>query len=197
MSRSPEIPADASPRERSVRISYAQHVPALQAFVRKLVAGDRHKAEDIVQETILRCWNRFDGDDDTMLRPWLFVVARRLVIDSRRRTEARPAEVSGAAWLDQEPGEVDHIEKLLSSVVVSEAMKALTPAHREVLHLTYFQGRTFEEAARELGIAPGTVKSRVFYGLRSLKLALQERGVNQELIGSSTSTSPVLTHAGR
>ncbi|MZD05418.1 RNA polymerase subunit sigma, partial [Streptomyces sp. SID5785] len=53
----------------------------------------------------------------------------------------------------------------------------LTPAHREVLVETYFKGRTVNEAAETLGIPSGTVRSRVFYALRSMKLALQERGV--------------------
>lgn len=165
-------------REQTVRAGYAEHVPALQAYVRKLVAGDWHKAEDIVQETLIRCWNKFDGENNRMLRPWLFVVARNLVVDGYRKSQARPQEAHGTTWLEQEPSELDHIERMLSSVVVGEALKALTPAHREAIYLIYFLGRTMAEAADELGISLGTVKSRLFYGLRALKNALEERGVN-------------------
>ncbi|MDX3850998.1 sigma-70 family RNA polymerase sigma factor [Streptomyces sp. AK02-01A] len=172
-------------REQTIRTGYEKHVPALLAYVRRQVGGDQHKAEDIVQETLLRCWSKFDGDNHTMLRPWLFKVARNLVIDGYRRGGARPKEVDGTGWLEQEPAELDHIENILSSVVVSEALKALSPAHREAIYLTYFLGKTIEEASDALGIPPGTIKSRLFYGMRSLKLALQERGA-----GSPTAPAP-------
>ena len=53
----------------------------------------------------------------------------------------------------------------------------LREAHREALIATYFGGRTVNEAAEELGLPPGTVRSRVFYALRALRNALEERGV--------------------
>jgi RNA polymerase sigma-70 factor (ECF subfamily) len=63
-------------------------------------------------------------------------------------------------------------------MTLSDALEDLTPAHREVLIETYFKGRTVTEAAETLGIPSGTVRSRVFYALRSMKLALEERGVS-------------------
>jgi RNA polymerase sigma-70 factor (ECF subfamily) len=65
----------------------------------------------------------------------------------------------------------------LESWLVAEALTALTPLHREALLHTYYAGRTVSEAAQLLGVPVGTVKSRVFYALRALKLALEERGV--------------------
>ncbi|MBC6460954.1 sigma factor-like helix-turn-helix DNA-binding protein, partial [Actinomadura sp. HBU206391] len=65
----------------------------------------------------------------------------------------------------------------LRTVVVSEALKALTPAHREILTETVLQDRTVNEAAQRLGIPIGTAKSRVYYALRALRVALEERGV--------------------
>ncbi|CAM5594838.1 RNA polymerase sigma factor OS=Streptomyces albaduncus OX=68172 GN=FHS32_000048 PE=3 SV=1 [Streptomyces griseoloalbus] len=61
-------------------------------------------------------------------------------------------------------------------MTLSDALDDLTPAHREVSS-RYFKGRTVNEAAQTLGIPSGTVRSRVFYALRSMKLALEERGV--------------------
>jgi RNA polymerase sigma-70 factor (ECF subfamily) len=61
---------------------------------------------------------------------------------------------------------------------VTDALATLTTEHREALVHTYYAGRTVNEAAVTLGIPPGTVKSRVFYALRALRLALEERGVN-------------------
>jgi RNA polymerase sigma-70 factor (ECF subfamily) len=69
------------------------------------------------------------------------------------------------------------MEDLLRSVVVSEALKALSPSHREVLNETILRDRSVNEAAEVLGIPVGTVKSRTYYALRALKVALEERGV--------------------
>jgi RNA polymerase sigma-70 factor, ECF subfamily len=72
----------------------------------------------------------------------------------------------------------DSTEDLLRKVIVSEALQALTPAHREVLNETILRDRTVNEAAEVLGIPAGTVKSRVYYAVRALRLVLAERGVS-------------------
>jgi RNA polymerase sigma-70 factor (ECF subfamily) len=81
-----------------------------------------------------------------------------------------------AAPLDAIPA-TDDIDRALQRMTISEALGDLTPAHREALVETYFKGRTVNEAAEVLRIPPGTVRSRVFYALRQLKLSLEERGV--------------------
>lgn len=165
------------PEEDLVRALYREHAGALFAYVLRLVGGDRFLAEDVVQETLLRAWKSASQLDPTArsLRPWLVTVARRIVIDGHRSRQARPPEASPAA-LDQLPAE-DELERSLRLMTISDALDDLTEAHRQVLIETYFKGRTVNEAAAELGVPPGTVRSRVFYALRSLKIALEERGV--------------------
>lgn len=63
------------------------------------------------------------------------------------------------------------------SWAVAEALASLRPDHREVLMETYYRGCSVAEAAATLGIPAGTVRSRTFYALKALKLALQERGL--------------------
>ena len=157
---------------------YQEHAAPLLRYVLGLTGGDRHQAEDIVQETLLRAWRNAEqlAGAEGSVRPWLVTVARRLVIDQHRRRQARPPEVSDAA-LEFVPAEDDEVGKALSTMEVSELLDTLTPSHREALVETYLKGRTVNEAAAELGIPAGTVKSRVYYGLRSLKLALAERGL--------------------
>jgi RNA polymerase sigma-70 factor (ECF subfamily) len=96
--------------------------------------------------------------------------------DAHRRRQARPREV-GDDVLAQIPTQDDEVDRALNSWLVSDALAALTPAHREVLVHTYFAGRTVAEAALALGVPPGTVKSRTHYALQALRLALLERGV--------------------
>ncbi|MGH3239909.1 MAG: sigma factor-like helix-turn-helix DNA-binding protein [Spirillospora sp.] len=62
-------------------------------------------------------------------------------------------------------------------VVVAEAIRTLSASHREVLNETVLRGRTVNEAAEVLGLPVETVKSRVYYALRALRIALEERGV--------------------
>ena len=160
-----------------LRRLYDEHAPVLLAYAVRLTDGDRARAEDLVQETLLRAWRKLaDLDDDgRSLRPWLFTVVQRLAIDAHRARRARPQEV-GDAMLATLP-ELDEVEHTLDRIVVTEALRSLSPDHRAVLVETYYRGRSVAEAASVLGVPPGTVKSRCYYALRALSLALAERGV--------------------
>jgi RNA polymerase sigma-70 factor (ECF subfamily) len=164
------------PNDAFMDALYREHAGPLHAYVLRLVGGDRHQAEDVVQETFVRAWRQADQWDPAArtVRPWLVTVARRIVIDGYRSRQARPQEVDSSS-LQFIPVE-DEIEKTLSIMVISDALSDLSHAHREVLVETYLKGRTVNEAAERLGIPSGTVRSRIFYGLRSMKLALEQRG---------------------
>lgn len=168
-----------SPEEQALRDLYLEHGPALYSYVLRMLDGDSHRAEDVLQETLLRCWNKQNLTDEEgmAVRPWMFRVARNLVIDVYRTRTARPLEISGTGWLSDMRVEIDDFERILSSMVLHDAIQTLTPSHREVLWATYFANRTTQQAAEDLGIPQGTVKSRMHYALRRLKLILQERGV--------------------
>ena len=167
----------ASAREESLRALYDQHAPVLLAYALRLTDGDRTRAEDIVQETLLRAWRNLDRLDERAgpVRPWLFTVAQHLAIDAHRARRARPPEV-GEAALASVP-DLDQVEGTLDRIIVTDALGSLSQEHRAVIVETYYRGRTVAQAAAVLGIPPGTVKSRCYYALRALKLALAERGV--------------------
>ncbi len=167
-----------SPEERALRDLYVEHGPALYAYVLRMLGGDTHHTEDVVQETLLRCWakrNLADGEG-MAVRPWMFRVARNIVIDAHRMRTARPVEIGGATWLAEPGAEADDVDRVLSSIVLRDALDALTPVHREVLEATFFADRSTRQAADALGVPQGTVKSRVHYALRSLRTVLEERG---------------------
>ncbi len=160
-----------------MRQLHDEHAAALWRFALRLVGNDRGRAEDVVQETMLRAWRHRAVLDSAppAVRAWLFTVARNIVIDEWRSRRAR-SEIPVAEVPEQgeAPDESDH---LLLSWVVAEAITQLSAEHRAVLIECYYRGRPVSEAARRLGVPEGTVKSRTHYALRALKLALEELGV--------------------
>lgn len=163
-------------QEQLARALYAEHAGALLSYVQRLVRGDRQLAEDIVQETLVRAWRHADRVTPEAGRPWLFTTARHLVVDTYRARAVRPAET--AAELAEPAVTEDGIDAVLDATLVSDALRSLSRAHREVLVACYFRGLSAQQLATELGLPAGTVRSRLYYGLRALRLALQERGVS-------------------
>lgn len=167
--------------EALLRLLYEQHFQPLLTLMLRLTGGDRQRSEDIVQETLLRAWrnaHRLGAGEDRPLRQWLVTVARRIAIDDYRSEKARPTET-----YDHEldtfaiSDDTDQTDQLLSVIVINEALRSLSAAHREILVHTYFRGRTVAEAADALGLPIGTAKSRVYYALHALRSALAQRGV--------------------
>ena len=136
--------------------------------------GDRGRAEDAVQETFIRAWRATRRFDPTLgsQRTWLFAILRNVVIDATRQRTAVPT-----AAKDDGPME-DQIDELLRSWVVEEALRRLTAEHRQAVIEVAYRGRTAVDLASELGVPESTIRTRIFYGLKALRLALDEMGWN-------------------
>ncbi|HVC07109.1 MAG TPA: sigma-70 family RNA polymerase sigma factor [Solirubrobacterales bacterium] len=166
------MPPGALSRERDVREAYAAHAGELYGFAMRSL-GDSGLAEEAVQETFLRAWRageRFNPQIGS-LRTWLFAILRNVVIDLGRARAVRPAVAEGG----EEPS-VEPLEETLLAWQVEEAMRRIGEQHRQVLVETYYRGRPYAEVAAGLGVPQGTVKSRVYYGLRALRVVLEEMG---------------------
>jgi RNA polymerase sigma-70 factor (ECF subfamily) len=175
-------PSETTPDEDLVRELYVQHGSALFGYVLRLVGGDRQRAEDVVQETLLRAWRHREALDPARGSPrmWLATVARNIVVDGERARRARPTEVREDA-LHALPAEDGDLDRAMLSWEVLDVLAALAPHHREVLLEVYYRGHSVAEAAARLGVPPGTVKSRTYYALRQLRLLLEERGITPEV----------------
>ncbi|GLZ38695.1 sigma-70 family RNA polymerase sigma factor [Actinokineospora sp. NBRC 105648] len=157
--------------EALVRSLYEDHSQPLLAYATRLT-GDRAAAEDVVQEALVRAWRNAGAlaANADSVRAWLFTVTRNLVIDRVRARSARPAEVAESPAFD--PVLVDHAQRVVDSMSVLAAIERLSEDHRRVLVEIYFHDRSVADAARALGITPGTVKSRSHYAVQALRLAM-------------------------
>ena len=109
---------------------YRTYRDPLLTYVLRLTAGDRERAEDVVQETMVRAWReagRLDLSGPSLM-PWLATVARRIVIDEHRRKQVRPAETGEGVVADM-PVDDDTSATILR-VAMAAAMRELSPSHR-------------------------------------------------------------------
>ena len=160
--------------DESLRALHDSHASVLRGYVRRLT-GDDARAEDIVQETMIRAWKHGIADSQSGSRAWLFTVARNLVIDEVRSAHHRH-EVPSDELLDR--GRSDHTDAIFDAMLIADALHSLSLDHRAVVVLAYYRRLSVAEISDELDIPTGTVKSRLHYGLRNLRLALQERGIS-------------------
>jgi RNA polymerase sigma-70 factor, ECF subfamily len=183
-------PASASAgADSELRALYESQAPGLLRYLIRLTNGDRHRAEDLLQETLLRAWRRPESRTGTgeWRRSWLYTVARNVAIDDLRTT--RPVELAGEL-LDEHPEIDDPVERLLDAGVVRVALDSLPERLRTVLVEVYLRERSGEEVAQLLGVPVGTVKSRTFYALQALREQLAPGAVSHRpSAGSSGPTA--------
>jgi len=157
-----------------LRALHDEHAHALWTYVVGLTAGDRGRAQDVVQETMIRAWrNPAILRQVGSVRGWLFTVARRIVIDEWRSTRRRPEVLT-----DQVPDQTltDTAQHTVDRQLVLTALRTLSTEHRQVLLECYYRGASVTQAAERLGLPPGTVKSRTHYALHALRQAIEKMG---------------------
>lgn len=156
--------------------AFEAHRGELLGFARQSL-GDPELAEEAVQETFVRALRTQHGFNPDLgaIRSWLFAIERRVIVDLARARSARQTQE-----LDQDiPSAVDQVEVAMQAWNVEEALRRLGPEHRQVVLEIYYRGRPSRELARQLGIPEGTVRSRLYYALRALRLTLDEMGWNE------------------
>ncbi len=164
--------------DRVLRAAYGAHGAELYRYALRRL-GDDGLAQEAVQEVFVRAWRAADRYDPSVagLRGWLFAILRNVVVDLTRRRAVRPATLrvvpDGEASDDAQPFD----EVMITSWVVEEALRRINPEQRQALVETYLRGRPYAEVSAQLAVPVGTLRSRVFYGLKALRQALDEMGV--------------------
>jgi RNA polymerase sigma-70 factor (ECF subfamily) len=163
--------------DAALKLAYEAHGPILLNYLARLTNGNRAMAEDILQETLMRAWNHPEARtaDGEWSRGWLFTVARRIAIDHIRAAGGRPTELLDV-HADDRFAATDVFDRLIDSREIREAVARLPERLRSTLIEVYFQQHSVAEAAKNLSVPEGTIKSRTFYALRALHDDLVSRG---------------------
>ena len=138
------------------------------------IVRDAGVAEDLVQETFLRVWNRAGGFDAEKgaIGPWLLAVARNRAIDYLRSASGRERNALELEETEHPSFYRDMESEILQSDRarrVKAALKKLSPQQREVIELAYFEGLSQTEMAERMGQPLGTVKTWVRTALKNLR----------------------------
>jgi RNA polymerase sigma-70 factor (ECF subfamily) len=137
-------------------------------------------AEDLVQETFLRVWNRVQGFDQEKgaLGPWILAVARNRAIDYLRSVDGRMAQNVYELERMEQPAQFANFENEIMNLdrvrILKEAFEKLTPNQRIVLELAYYEGLSQTEMAARMKQPLGTVKTWVRTALKTLREQLGE-----------------------
>jgi RNA polymerase sigma-70 factor (ECF subfamily) len=141
--------------------------------------GQKELAEDALQEVMLIIWQKAHTFQGTaQAARWIFGIAHHQAFKAlRRNTHVTCVELETALDLpDEEPGPEANVLRQATYAEIASALAHLSPEHREVLELAFFQDFACKEIAAIVGVPPGTVKSRLSYARRALKAALLRNG---------------------
>lgn len=139
--------------------------------VARLVLRDADRAEDAVQEALVRCWRDLPAlRDPAKFDGWLQRILMRAITDEFRRDRRQLAVIT---VLRLEPLSADLSDGVAVREQLDRGFARLTVDHRAVIVLRLYLGLSLEETAITLGIPAGTAKSRLHYGLDAMRLALE------------------------
>ena len=160
--------------EDAARALYRTYSGELYGFALNRL-GDRGLAEEVVQDVFMRVWRHaaeYDAGRGSV-RTWLYGICRNAIVDLERHRSRRPP-LAARDQEDDEASQDEPIERALLRWQVQAALERLTPEHREVVRLAHLGGLSVKEIAKLLGLPTGTVKSRTYYALQNMRLALDE-----------------------
>lgn len=151
--------------------SFADHLPRLRRYARALT-GDRHAADDLVQDTLERGWSKFAlWRRGSRLDAWLLAIMHNVFVSQYR---SRPPPAVNLDDMVAEPASRAVQSDALEVRDLQAALAQLPPEQREVLLLVTLEEYSYAETARLLGVPIGTVMSRLARGREKLRTLLEE-----------------------
>ena len=178
------VGGDVAARRAQFEREALAHLDALYAFALKL-ARARDDAEDLVSDTLLRAFERWDQYRlGSNIRAWLFTILYHVFVSRKRRVDAREVHApdDSEGWSAFEAvGEVDPEGRFYDSFLddeITKAIDALPDEYRAAVVLSDLHDLRYAEIAEILGVPEGTVKSRLFRGRRILQKKLVDYAID-------------------
>jgi RNA polymerase sigma-70 factor (ECF subfamily) len=166
--------------QRAMRALFARHHLRVFRFVLRFVR-DRHLAEDVVSEVFLGVWRYACAfEARSAAATWLLAIARRKALSAlRRRGDAQLDDATAAAREDPADDPEVATGKKQRGAILRDCLARLSPDHREVIDLVYYQGMAIGAVAEIVGIPENTVKTRMFHARKQLSVLLTAAGVDR------------------
>jgi RNA polymerase sigma-70 factor, ECF subfamily len=160
--------------EHGMAAAHAEHHTRMLARARRIVV-DPDLAEDVVQEAFLRAWRACSSFDPAggPLVNWLLVITANTAIDMVKARVRRPPLAPGSASENAPAAGINDIDLLILRSQLRHALSTVGAHHRDAVVETVLRDRPHADVAAELGVTPGTLRTRVYYGLRRLRCVLE------------------------
>jgi len=169
---------------QAMKILYVRHNVRVFRFVLRFV-GDTSTAEDIVSDVFFEAWKQAGKfQARSSVSTWLLAIARNKALSalrSRRPTEELDGDAAGAIADPHADPEMTMQDRQTSELLLG-CLQRLSPAHREVIDLVYYHGRSVEEVAEIVGAAPNTVKTRMFYARKQIAQLLAAQRIDRAVV---------------
>ena len=176
------IRAIAQGDKHAMQALFAQHRLRVYRFALRLI-DDKDAAEDLVSEVFLEVWRhagRFEGR--CRVSTWLLAITRNRALSMLRRRQMERLDCDEAAVIPDHADDPETaIQKQQQSAILAHCLTKLSAAHREVIDLVYYHGRSIDEVAAIIRVPPSTVKTRMFYARNRIAQLLGRFGLHRTL----------------
>ena len=157
---------------------YSSYSVRLFRYLLTLVQ-DRNAAEELTNDVLLAAWKgaaEFRGQSKPST--WLFGIARHKALNELRRTNSKMVDIEEAGEVvESREGPEELLQREMLARCMASALRELSPSHREVLELTFYQELSYQEIAEIMQCSVNTVKTRVFYAKKRLREHLEKAGI--------------------
>jgi len=163
---------------QALQLLFGRHQQRVYRFALRLV-GNSATAEDIVSEVFLELWRRAASfERRAQLSTWLLAITRNKALSALRARVDQPLDDAMAEAIpDPAITAEESLQASERSAVLRQCLERLSPAHREIIDLVYYHGKSVDEVAAIVGVPAATVKTRMFYARKRLAELVKDAGI--------------------
>ena len=192
------VRAIAQGDKRAMHTLFAKHRLRVYRFALRL-DDEKEAAEDLVSEAFLNVWRhagRFEGR--CRVSTWLLAITRNFAFSMLRQHPIEKLDDGKAAAIPDHADDPEAaVQTKQQSAILAHCLTKLSPAHREVIDLVYYHGRSIDEAAAIIHVPPNTVKTRMFHARKRIATLLNGFGMHQAVVTAEGSACKRRAPRGR